>query len=204
MTAPAPAAAIAAPTGQLPAAAVANAPSSDNTPPPMSTDAAGDADASQTTIASRWPDQLNAGGSDDSAQAADSSSMNAQLDTASAPPPPAAASVPLATADAPPSAGKQPGSMQGLLTIMIAALALSALAGGAILRLRRRKGEEDEAELDLDRRPVWDREYVDRPLPYPAAAAHRPNIGRPRELRSVEPDDTIKEMLARLARSAQT
>lgn len=94
--------------------------------------------------------------------------------------------------------------MQGLLTIMIAALALAGLVAGAILRFGRRKREEDEAAFDLDRHPVWDREYDDRPLPYPAPAAHRPNIGRPRELRTVEPDDTIKEMLARLARSAQT
>lgn len=213
IAAPAPAAALAAPTGQLPAAAartgqlpppaVASAPSN-NAQPSISTEAAGDADMSQTTIASRWPDQLNAGTSDDSAPAADNSSANTQPDTASAPPPPAAAPVPLATADAPPPAAKQPGSMQGLLTLMIAALALAGLVGGALMQFGRRKGEEDEAELDLDRRPVWDREYGDRPLPYPAAAAHRPNIGRPRELRTVEPDDTIKEMLARLARSAQT
>lgn len=94
--------------------------------------------------------------------------------------------------------------MQALLTIMIAALALAGLVAGAILRFSRRKGDEDEFEVDRDRRPAWDREYSDRPLPYPAAATPRPNIGRPRELRSVEPDDTIKEMLARLARSAQT
>jgi hypothetical protein len=182
---------------------MANAPSSDNTQPSISAAAAGDTDTSQTTIASRWPDQLNAGAADDPAPAADNSSTTAPLDTASAPPPPAAAPVPFATADAPPPASKQPGSMQGLLTIMIAALALAGLVGGAIMRFGRRKGE-DEAELNLDRHPVWDREYDDRPLRYPAAAGHRPNIGRPRELRTVAPDDTIKEMLARLARSAQT
>lgn len=221
MAAPALAAAPVAPTGQLPAVAaptgqlppppaVANAPDGDNTPPSISTAATGNADTSQTgdmsqtTIASRWPDQLNANTSDDSAPAADNSSTNPQPDATTAPPPSAVAPVPPTAADAPPPASKQPGSMQGLLTIMIAALALAGLVGGAIMRFGRRKGAEDEAELDLDRRPVWDREYDDHPLPYPAAAAHRPNIGRPRELRTVEPDDTIKEMLARLARSAQT
>jgi len=194
--------AAAAPTGQLPATAMANAPSGDNTQPSISAAAVGDTDTSQTTIASRWPDQLNASAADDPAPVADNPSTTAQLDTASAPPP-AAAPVPLATADAPPSANKQPGSMQGLLTIMIAALALAGLVGGAIMRFSRRK-REDGAELDLDRHPVWDPEYDNRPLRYPAAAGHRPNIGRPRELRTVEPDDTIKEMLARLARSAQT
>jgi hypothetical protein len=182
---------------------MADAPGTDSTQPAISTEAAGDTGPSQPTVASRWPDQLNASVSDDSAPAADNSNTNAQPDTAFAPPPPAAAPASLTTADAPPSASKQPGSMQGLLTLMVAALALAGLVAGAIMRFGRRKEEEDEAELEFDRRPVWDREHDDRPLPYPAAA-HRQNIGRPRELRTVEPDDTIKEMLARLARSAQT
>lgn len=201
----APTAAMPAPTGQLPAAAAADAPSSDNTLPSISTATADGANPSQAPVASRWPDQVNTGASDDSAPAADDSSMNAQPDTASAPPPSrAAATVPLATADVQRSGAKQPGSMQALLTIMVAALALAGLVAGAILRFGRRKGDEDEAQFDLDRRPVWDREHSERPLPYPTAAAPRPNIGRPRELRSVDPDDSIKEMLARLARSAQT
>ena len=112
--------------------------------------------------------------------------------------------------------------MSTLLTIMISALALAGLVGGAILRFGGRNRRKEE-EIDIDRRPVWDVEHAEHPLPYPAppvpAAAHlpnmqrpnmqrpntqRPNIGRPRELRTVEPDDSIKEMLARLARSAQT
>lgn len=134
--------------------------------------------------------------------------MTAQPATASAPPPPAAAAVPLATAEAPPSGSKQPGSMQMLLTIMISALALAGLVGGAILKFGGRKRNREE-EIDLGRRPPWEVEHNEHPLPYPAApftapTTPRPNIGRPRELRTVEPDDTIKEMLARLARSAQT
>ena len=201
--APAPAAAIPAPTGQVPAAAAADTPNSDNTLP--STATAGGAAPSQASATSRWPDQLNTGASVDSAPAADDSNTNAQPDTAAAPQPsPAAAAVPPATTDVPPSGAKQPGSMQALLTIMVAALALAGLVAGAILRFGRRKGDEDETEFDLDRRPVWDREHSEPRLAYPTAAAPRPNIGRPRELRGVEPDDTIKEMLARLARSAQT
>jgi hypothetical protein len=185
-------------TGQVPAAASANAPSSERNQPSTST--AADANMPQTTIASRWPDQLNASASDDSTSAADNPDASSQPDTVSAAPPVAAA-VPLATADTPPS-NKQPGSIQMLLTIIIAALALAGVIGGAILRFGGRKRDEDE--IDIDRRPIWDIERSDRPLPYPAAAVHRPNIGLPRELRPVEPDDKITEMLARLARSAQT
>lgn len=200
---PAAAPATPASTEQVPTAAPTNALSSNSPQPsPSISSAAAAADTSQATVSARWPDQLHASASDDLAPVADDSDTNAQPDTALAPPPPPAAAVPLATADAAPPSSKQPGSMQALLTIMIAALALAGLVAGAILRFGRRK--DDEVEVDLDRRPVWDREYGDRPLSYPAAATQRPNIGRPRELRTVEPDDTIKEMLARLARSAQT
>jgi hypothetical protein len=190
-----------APTGQVPEAVAANAPSSDNEQAATPT---GDANGSQPTIASRWPNQLNADASDDSAPAADNSDASAPPDTASAPPP-TAATVPLATADAPPSTSKPAGSMQMLLTIMIAALALAGVVGGAILRFGGRKRDEDEGGGDIDRRPIWDLEHSDRPAPYPAVTtAPRPPLGLPRELRTVEPDDAIKEMLARLARSAQT
>jgi hypothetical protein len=59
-------------------------------------------------------------------------------------------------------------------------------------------------------RPTWD---LDRdlkrsapPLPFPASAIHRPNIGAPLELQEADdPDerDRIEQMLERLARSAQ-
>jgi hypothetical protein len=189
-------------TGQVPATAAVEAPSSDSSQSSTTAGATGGANMLQTTVASRWPDQVSATASDDSTPEADNSDTSAQPDTASAPPPPAAA-VPLATADAPSSSSKQPGSMQMLLTVMIGALALAGLVGGAILRFGGRKRNEVE-EVDIDRRPIWDLEHSDHPLPYPAAAAHRPNIGLPRELRTGEPEDTIKQMLARLARSAQT
>jgi hypothetical protein len=210
-----------APAALASAAPAADMPSSDGSQPDtstMPTAAAGDTDMSQATIASRWPGQLNADASDDSAATADNSDAGAQPDTAAVIPPPPAATVPLATADASASSSnKQPGSMSMLLTIMIATLVLAGLVGGAILKFGGRKRGEEE-EIDIDRRPVWDVDHTEHPLPYPAArlpaAVHRPNmqrpntqrpnIGRPRELRTVEPDDAIKEMLARLARSAQT
>jgi hypothetical protein len=220
-----------APAVQASAAPAADMPSSDSGQPAtstMPTAAAGNTDVSQTALSSRWPNQLSANASDDSAPAADNSDASAQQpDTAAmAPPPATAAAVPLAAADAPPSNSssnnKQPGSMSTLLTIMISALALAGLVGGAILRFGGRNRRKEE-EIDIDRRPAWDVEHNEHPLPYPAAPVpaaarqpnmprpnmqrpntQRPNIGRPRELRTVEPDDSIKEMLARLARSAQT
>ena len=199
-----------APAAQVPPATAANTPGSDGNQPPSSpAAAAGDPSTAaatstsgtntlQTTVASRWPDQLNTSASDDSAPAADNPEPNAQSDAVSAPPPAA----PLVTAEAP-SSGKQPGSMQMLFTIMIVTLALAGLVGGAILRFGGRKRRRDDEEFDTDHGPIWD-QRSDRALPYPAAAGPRPNIGLPRELRRVEPDDAIKEMLTRLARSAQT
>ena len=60
----------------------------------------------------------------------------------------------LAAADAPPSNSssnnnKQPGSMSTLLTIMISALALAGLVGGAILRFGGRNRRKEE-EIDID------------------------------------------------------
>jgi hypothetical protein len=227
-----------APSGQsAPAVAAAPAPdlptsdSGQSAAPATSTATTGDAaDTSQSTMTSRWPDQPNANASDDSSATTDDS--NASLPPlpattpasppAAAAPPPAATAPPVAAADAASTASKPPGSMSMLLTIMISALALAGLVGGAILRFSGRKRADDEEEFDIDRRPAWDVEHTDHPLPYPAAPyaaqphplaaarrphqahAQRPNIGMVRERRSVEPDDAIKEMLARLARSAQT
>jgi hypothetical protein len=201
-----------APAAQVPPAAAPTTPSSDssdNGQPVTSSAPATDPNALPATVASRWPNQLNTDASDDSAPDTANSNTAAQPDIAAAPPPPAATPVPLATSEPPPSSSKQPGSMSTLLTIMVAALALAGVVGGAILRFGGRKRDDDEGEIHIDRRPVWDVEHRDHPRPYPAApstapAGPRPNIGLPRELRKVEPDDAIKEMLARLARSAQT
>ena len=183
------AAALAAPTGQLPAAAartgqlpppaVANAPSN-NAQPSISTETAGDADMSQTTIASRWPDQLNAGASDDSAPAADNSSTNTQPDTASAPPPSRCRAGP--TRDC----GRAAPRRQTTRLDAGATDPYDRSAGAGWSGRRRDHAysvvakERKTSGTRSHRRPVWDREYGDRPLPYPAAAAHRPNIGRPR------------------------
>ncbi|WP_213774712.1 hypothetical protein [Bradyrhizobium sp. dw_78] len=176
----------------------------------------------QTTVASRWPDQLApstsvARSSDDSAPpATDHPDTSAQPAPVAVPPPPAATAA-LAVADA--SSESQPGSVQMQLTVMIATLALASLVGAVIFRLAgRRRGSRERNRLGqtlgqphADRRAIWDVARNDGPLPYPAAAARRPNIGIPRELHAPEypdddrvNDDRISEMLARLARSAQT
>jgi hypothetical protein len=67
--------------------------------------------------------------------------------------------------------------------------------------------DEEYAKIQRDRRSAWDLERTERarPRPFPASPAQRPNIGIPRELRTADGrDDQITEMLARLARSAQT
>ncbi|WP_146686969.1 hypothetical protein [Bradyrhizobium canariense] len=97
-----------------------------------------------------------------------------------------------------------------LLMVMTGALAVAGLVGAVIVKFggkRRNDQEDDYEEIQGDRRPVWGLERTERarPLPLPASAAHRPNIGMPRELRAADdPDDKITEMLARLAKSAQS
>jgi hypothetical protein len=191
-----------APAAEAPAVAATDAPSSNSDLPATSPATDSAVSTPPASIASRWPDQLNANAPDDSVPEADHLATTAQPETAAAPSPPPAVAAPLATADATPPSSKQPGSMQMLLTIMISALALAGLVAGAILKFSGRKRDNKEREFNYDRRAPWDIERNDHALPYPATA--RPNIGRPRELRTVEPDDAIKEMLARLARSAQT
>ena len=98
-----------------------------------------------------------------------------------------------------------------LLAVMVGALSIAGLAASAIFRFggkRRRRRDDLRGEV----RPIWDldRDFrrSDRPLPFPASAVRRPNIGMPLELE--EDDDTdadhdrIQQMLARLARSTQS
>jgi hypothetical protein len=73
-----------------------------------------------------------------------------------------------------------------------------------------RKRRRRRAGVPREVRPVWD---IDRnlrrraPLPFPASAVHRPNIGAPLELQETNDSadrDRIEQMLERLARSAQS
>jgi hypothetical protein len=180
-------------TGQSPATAT----SADVTPGADRVDA----NMLRSVVASRWPEQLTAASSIAPDPGPDNSSAPAPATT-----PPAATVAPLAAADAP--GERQSGSTQMLIIAIVGALSVAGLAASAVGYGGRRKRLDDiaiEAENRGDRRAIWETTLADRPLPSPfAAAAIRPNIGIPRELREADhPDNKIAEMLARLAKSAQ-
>jgi hypothetical protein len=169
-----------------------------------------DANMLRSVVASRWPEQLAAA----SSIAPDAGPDDASATTSSASAPSSAAAtapsatnvVPLAAADA--VGEKQSGSTQMLIIAIVGALSVAGLAASAVGYGGRRKLRLDDIELEADnrgdRRAIWETTLADRPLPSPFAAAIRPNIGIPRELREADDrDDKIAEMLARLAKSAQ-
>jgi hypothetical protein len=160
-----------------------------------------DANMLRSVIASRWPEQLAAA----SSIAADAGPDDASA-TAAATAPSTATVVPLAAADA--VGERQSGSTQMLIIAIVGALSVAGLAASAVGYGGRRKLRLDDIELEADnrgdRRAIWETTLADRPLPSPFAAALRPNIGIPRELREADDrDEKIAEMLARLAKSAQ-
>ena len=184
-------------TGPSPAAATAA----------DATASASRADASmlRSVVASRWPEQL-AAASTIAADAGPDNQTATAPSSAAATAPSAATVVPLAAADA--VGEKQSGSTQMLIIAIVGALSVAGLAASAVGYGGRRKLRLDDIELEADnrgdRRAIWETTLADRPLPSPFAAAIRPNIGIPRELRDADDrDDKIAEMLARLAKSAR-
>ena len=188
-------------TGQLPAAAA----SVDNTPRANLPDT----NMLRSVVASRWPEQLAAASSAVADISPDNPAANAPSQAA-ATQPSSAAVVPLTVADAP--AEKQSGSTQMLIIAIVGALSVAGLAASAVGYGGRRKSRVGEIQLESqglgsngNRRAIWETTLIDRPLPSPFPAALRPNIGIPRELGEAnDPDDKIADMLARLARSAQS
>jgi hypothetical protein len=169
-----------------------------------------DANMLTSVVASRWPQQLSANSPvAPPPQPAPANPPDGVQANAAPPPsavaPPAAA--PLTVADA--SMAKQSGSAVMLLAVIVGALSVAGLIASAVFRVggRRRRSRSD---IPREVRPTWD---LDRdlkrsapPLPFPASAIHRPNIGAPLELQeAVDSDerDRIEQMLERLARSAQ-
>jgi hypothetical protein len=200
----------AANTGQVPAAA--NAAIID-TPPPAN---AADTDMLTSVVASRWPEQLSANSPvapppppAPANPPADLQANAAPPPSAAAPPPAAAppAAVPLAAADA--SMAKQSGSAVMLLAVIVGALSVAGLIASAVFRVGRKR-RRSHSDIPREVRPVWDLDRdlkrSGRPLPFPASAVHRPNIGAPLELQQADDADErdrIEQMLERLARSAQ-
>jgi len=191
-------------TGQVPAAA--SAPVIDNAT------RASPADANMLTsvVASRWPEQLGANAAPAAAPPPAPVNPPAEVQADASPAPVAApAAVPLATADA--SMAKQSGSIVMLLAVVVGALSVAGLVASMVFRSGSKR--RPRAPTLEDVRPVWDldRDLKRRraPVPFPATAIQRPNIGAPLELQEAEETnesgerDRIEQMLERLARSAQ-
>jgi hypothetical protein len=105
---------------------------------------------------------------------------------------------------------KQSDSAVMLLAVIVGALSVAGLVASAVFRFG--KPRRDRKDVGAEERQIWDldrdlkRSGGPQPLPFPAAAVHRPNIGAPLELQEADdPDeqDRIAQMLTRLARSAQ-
>ena len=183
---------------------------------------AADATTPSSHVASRWPDssgvsplngpRLAAAEPPPSLQGP--SLQNQSLQTSTTPAPqPAAAPVALAAADS--SLDKQSASMQMLLLTMAGALALAGITASLILRFGRL--QLVQPDIRGDRRTIWDSVHAERQSPsmspaedmFPAGELpiwrnHAPR-NLPRDPRAPDdPQRRVTEMLARLARSAQT
>ncbi|WP_152535824.1 hypothetical protein [Bradyrhizobium sp. Ai1a-2] len=158
-------------------------------------------------VSTRWLDQSSMAASGSKVAAADTAaSPPDEPEAASQPaPPPAPAAAAHSTVE------KQ--STQTLLFIMAGTLALAGLVGGLIFRLNR--ASAPPYEVDNEWRAPWDREHGER-APQLAAQhnespPHPVEPQRPRRIEAEQPqpepsfEETqreIKEMLARLAKSA--
>jgi hypothetical protein len=92
-----------------------------------------------------------------------------------------------------------------LLLVMIGALALAGVIGSVIFRFGRARAAR--REIRGDRRAIWDQVDLHRPSRqlFPADNAPGRNDDPSRAPRVLDnPDARIEQMLARLARSAQT
>ena len=130
-------------------------------------------------------------------------------------PQPAVTPVALAAADS--SQDKRSASMQMLLLTMAGALALAGITASLIFRLGR--AQPVQAEFRNDRRAIWDSVQPQRMSPslfsdedtpiwrrdVSRDIAGDPKRNLPRDPRAPDdPERRVTEMLARLARSAQT
>jgi hypothetical protein len=158
--------------------------------------------APSSPVASRWPDSSGMiSPSGNPRLAAAEPPANPQVDVATAPPR-ATAPVALAAADA--SLQKRSASMQMLLLVMAGALALAGVTASLIFRFSARPTLPNIRD---DRHAAWDRVRPERSSPsmFPDddMPVWRGNV--PRDPRAPDdPERRVTEMLARLARSAQT
>lgn len=190
---------------ELPAQAAIELPKrSDGLAPAIAADASiatPTAEAQRSVVASRWPEQSGTGSSTVAVSTADNSAVTAPPDSDTTPiAPPAAAT--LAVADSSPE--KQSRSIQTLLLVILGALALAGLIGGAVFRFGHLRWT-GRHKIQIDRRAIWESANIDR-RSVPTDLTSGARIGRddiPWELRTEDdPNGRIEDMLARLARSA--
>jgi hypothetical protein len=208
-------------TGTVPVAGTANSQAA-TAPDPASP---------SSPIASRWPESSGVSSSSAPRLAAAEPPPNPQIqslqaqqqeaqslqDNATSAPQPAVTPVALAAAASSPD--RQSESMQMLLLTMAGALALAGITASLIFRFGRTRLVQPETRDD--RRAIWDSVHADRRSPSMFPDEEAPmedmpiwrrdppprNVARnlPRDPRAPDdPERRVTEMLARLARSAQT
>jgi hypothetical protein len=149
-----------------------------------------------SVITSRWPGQPDMSSPVSPQPVATTTVATAPPKTAT---PPAAAAVTLATADS--SSKKQFGSIPMLLTVVMGALSLTAVMGGAIFRFGSTRSI-GEPERRGPRRVNWGSSSGDGLARSAHPHPRMPEDDFPRDPRAADdPDRRIAEMLARLSRA---
>jgi hypothetical protein len=171
--------------------------------------AAPDATGSRSHVASRWPDSSDAGSPASSPRLASAEPAI----TAPNSPAPQPATTPVALAAADSSLEKPSTSMQMLLLTLAGALALAGITASLVFRFARANAALPE--IRGDRRAIWD-QVQERSSSERSSPSIFPNEDMPvwrgkaardlpRDPRAPDdPERRVTEMLARLARSAQT
>ena len=163
-----------------------------------------DAATPSSSVASRWPDSSGV-------SSAPGNPRLAAAEPAASPqssPAPQPATTPVALAAADSSLEKQSASMQMLLLVMAGALALAGITASLVFRFGR--AQATQPDLRHERRAIWgqvDAERSPSMFPEDDMPIWRANTARNVSIDPRAPDDPdrrVTEMLARLARSAQT
>lgn len=187
-------------TGAMPVAGIANGQRA----------AAPDAPTSLSHVASRWPESSGVSPSSGPRLAAAEPSASPQAAQPAAPQP---AVTPVALAAADSLQDRQSASMQMLLLTMAGALALAGITASLVFRFGRARMVQPE--FRNDRRAIWDSVPAELRSPsmlptedtpiWRRDPPRNPPLGVARDPRAPDdPERRVTEMLARLARSAQT
>jgi hypothetical protein len=162
---------------------------------------------SSSSVSSRWPEPSRVSSASDNPRLAAAEPPASPQPNAATAPKPAIAPVALAAADS--SQERQSASMQMLLLVMAGALALAGITASLVFRFAR--ANATPPEIRGDRRAPWDHIRIERSSPalfpdedMPIQRVHMPR-NAPQDPRAPDdPERRVTEMLARLARSAQT